>query len=53
MKEVFVPEKNRLEKAKDFLQGANAALEHSRLMVAWLAAGLAAGAYESALKYCL
>jgi alkylation response protein AidB-like acyl-CoA dehydrogenase len=53
MKDVFVPEHNKLEHAKDFQTGTNAVLEASRLGVAWLAAGIAVGAYESALKYCL
>ena len=28
-------------------------LESSRLIVAWMIAGVAAGAYEQALQYCL
>jgi len=52
-KDCFVPEKNKLEHAKDFATGTNAILEASRLTVAWMAAGLAAGAYEAALKYTL
>lgn len=44
---------NRLEKAKDFTQGTNKVLEPSRLGVAWHATGVAAGAYEASLKYCL
>lgn len=46
-----MPEKNRLEKAKDFATGTNAILKHSRLKVGWLGAGIACGAYEAALKY--
>ena len=53
MKDCFVPEKNKLEFAKDFATGTNAILEASRLVVAWMAVGLAAGAYEAALKYTL
>jgi glutaryl-CoA dehydrogenase len=53
MKDVFVPDHNKLTHAKDFATGTNAVLEASRLAVAWLAAGNAAGAYEAALKYCL
>lgn len=49
----FVPDKNKLTKAKDFATGTNAILESSRLMVAWMACGLASGAYENALKYTL
>jgi glutaryl-CoA dehydrogenase len=50
---VFVPDHNRLAKATDFATGTNKILEPSRLGVAWSATGLAAGAYEAALKYTL
>lgn len=53
MENVFVPANNRLEKALDFASGANQLLKHSRIFVAWLATGCAAGAYEAALKYTL
>ena len=53
LKDVFVPDNNRLTKAKDFSSGTNAVLESSRLGVAWLGTGVAAGAYEAALKYTL
>jgi glutaryl-CoA dehydrogenase len=53
MNDVFVPDHNKLTHAKDFATGTNAVLECSRLSVAWLAAGCAAGAYEAALQYCL
>ena len=36
----FVPDKNKLTHAKDFATGTNAILEASRLLVAWLAAGI-------------
>lgn len=49
----FVPKRNRLAKAKDFATGTNVVLESSRLVVAWMIGGLAVGAYEAALKYCL
>lgn len=49
----FVPENNKLTKSKDFASGTNAILETSRLVVAWMACGLACGAYENALKYSL
>jgi glutaryl-CoA dehydrogenase len=51
--DVFVPQKNRLENALDFALGANNILKHSRLFVAWIATGCAAGAIESAIKYTL
>lgn len=50
---VFVPDRNRLAKGKDFTTGTNVVLESSRLVVAWMVGGLAVGAYEAALKYCL
>ena len=53
MENVFVPDENRIAKAKDFATGTNVVLESSRLAVAWLCAGIAVGAYESALKYTL
>ena len=53
MKDVFVPDDMRLEKATDFQKGTNKILESSRLAVSWGAAGTACGAYEAALKYCL
>jgi len=53
MTDVFVPGKNKLTKSKDFATGTNAVLEASRMGVAWMIAGVAAGAYEAALKYCL
>lgn len=50
---VFVPDRNKLAHAKDFASGTNKILEASRLTIAWGTAGIAAGAYEAALKYCL
>ena len=51
MKDVFVPLKNRLEKAKDFASGANVVLEMSRMNVGWIPTGVLAGVYEHAVKY--
>ena len=42
----------RLAKALDFATGANTILKHSRISIAWLAVGIAAGAYEAAFEYC-
>ena len=53
MKDVFVPDKNKLTHAKNFATGTNAILESSRLCVAFMAAGIACGAYEAAIKYTL
>ena len=52
MTDVFVPDKNKLTHSKDFATGTNKILESSRLTVAWMAAGCAAGVYEAAIKYC-
>jgi acyl-CoA oxidase len=53
MENVFVPDNNKLTKANDFATGTNVILEASRLAVAWMIVGVACGAYEAALKYCL
>ena len=53
MKDVFVPDHNKLTHAKNFATGTNAILESSRLGVAWMVVGVACGAYEAALKYTL
>jgi len=51
LKDCFVPDKNKLTHSKDFATGTNKILESSRLMVAWMAAGVQASAYEAAIKY--
>ena len=50
---VFVPDHNKLAKADDFATGTNKILEHSRIKACWGAVGIAAGAYEAALRYAL
>ena len=52
MNDVFVPDNERFELAKDFASGTKDVLKHSRIFVAWEAAGIAAGACEAAMKYC-
>ena len=52
MKDVFVPDSHRLANAKDF-NSTNIILAKSRITVFYFAAGVAAGAYEAALKYTL
>jgi alkylation response protein AidB-like acyl-CoA dehydrogenase len=52
-KDVFVPDRNKLTHATDFAKGTKKMLKASRLTIAWGAAGLAMGAYEAAVKYCL
>jgi alkylation response protein AidB-like acyl-CoA dehydrogenase len=49
---VFVPENNRIANITDF-EKCTTVLTHSRLIVAWKAAGVAVGAYEAALQYTL
>ena len=53
MKDVFVPLNNKLTHSKNFAIDINKLLEATRLTVGWFAAGMAVGAYEAALKYCL
>ena len=50
---VFVPDSNKLTLATSFEKSTNQILMTSRLGVAWMVAGTAAGAYEQCLKYCL
>jgi glutaryl-CoA dehydrogenase len=50
---VFVPSHNRLSKALDFASGTSNILKHSRLFVAWIAAGIAAGAFEACYAYAM
>ena len=50
-KDAFVPEENRLSKAKDFASGTNVVLKHSRVFICWQAMGIAIGAYDNAVKY--
>lgn len=49
LKDCFVPDNNKLTHSHDFATGTNKILEASRLVVAWMACGLQAGAYEAAL----
>lgn len=51
MQDVFVADNNRLAYALDFAKGTNNILKHSRIFVAWIATGAAAGAYEHAFRY--
>ncbi len=50
---MFVPAHNRLDNALDFASGANNILKHSRIFVAWVAVGCAAGAIEAAFEYTM
>jgi glutaryl-CoA dehydrogenase len=53
LKDVFVPDYDKLTFATDFASGTEKILMASRLQTGWGATGIAAGAYEAALKYCL
>lgn len=48
---VLLTEANKLPKATDFVKGTNVILKHSRVFVCWIAAGIAMGAYDHAIKY--
>ena len=50
--DVFVPDSDRFELAEDFASGTKEVLKHSRIYVAWLAVGIAAGACDAAMNYC-
>lgn len=52
LQDVFVPDQDRFELAKDFASGTKEVLLHSRIYVAWMATGMAAGACEAAMEYC-
>lgn len=53
LKDVFVPANAKLEKADDFVTGANQILMKSRLNVAWAAIGASCGAYDACIKYIM
>lgn len=46
-----MPTEQRLPKANDFSTGVNVILRHSRIYVCWVAAGIAMGVYDNAIKY--
>lgn len=48
---VVVSAEQRLPKANDFASGTNIILKHSRIFVCWVAAGIAMGVYDNAIKY--
>ncbi|CAD8071213.1 unnamed protein product [Paramecium sonneborni] len=50
-KDVFVPDENKMPKAKDFQNGVTQALQHSRVGVPWIALGIQAGVYENVVKF--
>lgn len=48
---VVVDESQKLPGAVDFATGTNKVLRHSRVGVCWVAAGIAMGVYDNAIKY--
>lgn len=48
---VVVSAEQKLPKATDFSNGTNVVLKHSRIYVCWVAAGIAMGVYDNAIKY--
>jgi len=52
-KDVFIPSNAKLEKADDFVTGANQILMKSWLNVAWAAVGASCGAYDACIKYIM
>lgn len=48
---VIVSADQKLPKATDFGTGVNVILRHSRIFVCWVAAGIAMGVYDNAIKY--
>jgi glutaryl-CoA dehydrogenase len=47
---VVIPAEQKLPKANDF-SGTNIVLKHSRVYVCWVAAGIAMGVYDNAIKF--
>lgn len=47
----IVDESQKLPGATDFNKGTNTILKHSRVGVCWVAAGVALGVYDNAIKY--
>ena len=53
LKDVFVPDRNRLANADNFETGLNRCLLESRLTVTFMFAGGMAGAFEVAYRYAM
>jgi acyl-CoA oxidase len=51
LKDVVVPESQKLPHAIDFQNGTNRVLKHSRIFVCWIAAGIAMGVYDNVIRY--
>ncbi|KAK5576893.1 hypothetical protein RB653_001830 [Dictyostelium firmibasis] len=51
MKDCFIPESQRLPGAKDFNSGPGKCLFLTRIVVGWIALGVASNAYEKCLQY--
>lgn len=50
-KDTKVPKENRLAVGRNFQEGTAVILKHSRVFVCWMAAGIAQGVYDHALRY--
>jgi acyl-CoA oxidase len=48
---VVVSGEQKLPKATDWVAGTNVVLKHSRIYVCWVAAGIAMGVYDNAIRY--
>lgn len=48
---VTVKEESKLPLAVDFNKGTSVVLKHSRVLVCWIAAGIAMGVYDNAIRY--
>ena len=48
---VIVDESQKLPFAKNFLTSTNKILQHSRIFVCWMCAGVAMGVYDNVIKY--
>ena len=53
MVDVFVPTENKLTHGLNFEVSTGNVLNSSRLQIGWIATGIAIGAYEKCMNYCL
>lgn len=51
LKDVFVPDRNKLAVGDDFASGVGRVLEESRILVAWQPVGAAMGIFDHCLQY--
>ena len=48
---VIIDECQKLPLAKDFVTSTNKILQHSRIFVCWMSAGVAIGVYDNVIRY--